>query len=155
MNCTRSGFIRILFSAAMATFVAAPLEAQHAAEIPQDQLVQPAQLHQDLESHAPLLVFQVGSRVLYDEAHIPGAAYAGPGSSTAGIALLRQHVKALPRSKHIVLYCGCCPWDKCPNIAPAWQLLHRMGFTHVRALYIADNFGADWVQKGYRVETSQ
>jgi len=24
-----------------------------------------------------------------------------------------------------------------------------MGFTNVKVLYIADNFGADWVDKGY------
>jgi hypothetical protein len=30
-----------------------------------------------------------------------------------------------------------------------------MGFTQVRALYLADNFGADWVAKGYRVDKSQ
>jgi thiosulfate/3-mercaptopyruvate sulfurtransferase len=26
-----------------------------------------------------------------------------------------------------------------------------MGFTNVKILYIADNFGADWVEKGYPV----
>jgi hypothetical protein len=27
-----------------------------------------------------------------------------------------------------------------------------MGFTNVEVLYLADNFGADWVSKGYPVE---
>jgi hypothetical protein len=27
-----------------------------------------------------------------------------------------------------------------------------MGFTNVKALYLADNFGADWAAKGYPVE---
>jgi hypothetical protein len=27
-----------------------------------------------------------------------------------------------------------------------------MGFTNVKALYLADNFGADWAGKGYPVE---
>ena len=26
-----------------------------------------------------------------------------------------------------------------------------MGFTHLKVLYIADNFGANWVAKGYPV----
>jgi hypothetical protein len=26
-----------------------------------------------------------------------------------------------------------------------------MGFTNVKVLYIADNFGADWVERGYPV----
>jgi hypothetical protein len=68
---------------------------------------------------------------------------------------LRMRVGGLPRSKAIVLYCGCCPWDKCPNVAPAWELLHGMGFTHVRVLYLAQNFGADWVGHGYSVERTQ
>jgi hypothetical protein len=64
-------------------------------------------------------------------------------------------VANLSRTQEIVIYCGCCPWDKCPNIAPAWQLLHQMGFTEARALYIGNNFGADWVAKGSRAEKSQ
>jgi hypothetical protein len=27
-----------------------------------------------------------------------------------------------------------------------------MGFTRVKVLYLANNFGADWVSKGYAVE---
>jgi hypothetical protein len=29
--------------------------------------------------------------------------------------------------------------------------LHALGFTKVKFLYIANNFGADWVEKGYPV----
>lgn len=143
----------LLFLAMPAIHAQAPLSA---AMIPQDQLIQPDKLHRELQSHPrDLLILQVGSHVLFDEAHIPGSEYAGPGSRPAGLDALRTRVASLPRSKPIVIYCGCCPWDKCPNIAPAWQLLRHMGFTHVRALYIADNFGADWVAKGYPAEKSQ
>ena len=37
------------------------------------------------------------------------------------------------------------------NIAAAYGALHAMGFTRVKVLYIADNFGDDWVKRGYRV----
>jgi len=50
-----------------------------------------------------------------------------------------------------VIYCGCCPWNHCPNMWPAYNLLHQMGFTHLKALYLPDNFGTDWVNKGYPV----
>jgi len=30
-----------------------------------------------------------------------------------------------------------------------------MGFTNVRALYIANNFGSDWVDKGFSVEKGE
>jgi hypothetical protein len=51
-----------------------------------------------------------------------------------------------------VLYCGCCPWNRCPNIEPAFSKLKEMGFTDVKVLYLAENFGADWAAKGYSVE---
>ncbi len=34
---------------------------------------------------------------------------------------------------------------------PADDALHAMGFTNVKVLYIADNFGTNWVDKGYPV----
>ena len=63
-----------------------------------------------------------------------------------------ERVAQLPHSTFIVLYCGCCPWERCPNIGPAFKLLHDLGFSNVKALYIADNLGTDWVDKGYPVE---
>jgi thiosulfate/3-mercaptopyruvate sulfurtransferase len=48
-----------------------------------------------------------------------------------------------------VLYCGCCPWSHCPNVHTAYQELQALGFTSVKVLYIADDFGTDWVDKGY------
>ena len=96
----------------------------------------------------PLLI-QVGSHVLYSQAHIPGSEYIGPASSDSGLKQLRQRVASLPRNKFVVIYCGCCPWSHCPNIKPAAEALRAMGFTRFKALYIPDNFGTDWVDKGY------
>ena len=95
------------------------------------------------------LVIQVGSHILYTQAHIPGSEYIGPASNDAGIQQLRKRVEPLPRATAIVLYCGCCPWSHCPNVEPADRLLQGMGFTNVKVLYIANNFGTDWVDKGY------
>jgi rhodanese-related sulfurtransferase len=75
----------------------------------------------------------------------------GAGSSDAGQQKLRDRVKGLPKNTAIVIYCGCCPWGHCPNIHPAFQALHSLGFTNVKAVYIANDFGTDWVQKGYPV----
>jgi len=124
--------------------------------IPEAQLVQPKALESMLRTEGPKgpLVLQVGSHMLFDEAHIRGAVYAGPGSQQAGQELLRSRVAQLPRTKAIVIYCGCCPWQRCPNIGPAFAVLREMGFTNVKALYLAENFGADWVAKGYPVEQS-
>ncbi len=125
-----------------------------ATEIPQSALILPAQLNAELEKRtgeAPL-VLQVGSRMMFDQGHIPGAEFAGPAVQPAGIELLSSRVASLPRGRHIVLYCGCCPWSRCPNMGTAYRFLIGMGFKNVKALFLPTNFGEDWVAKGYRVE---
>jgi thiosulfate/3-mercaptopyruvate sulfurtransferase len=64
---------------------------------------------------------------------------------------LRARVAALAKHAAMVIYCGCCPWSHCPNIAAAYDALHAMGFTGVKVLYIADNFGDNWASQGYPV----
>jgi thiosulfate/3-mercaptopyruvate sulfurtransferase len=122
-------------------------------EIPAAELLQPEELVQFLRSSRDEkpLILQVGSHVLFAEAHISGSEYAGAGGQDTGLQALRDRVKQLERNRFLVIYCGCCPWNKCPNIRPAYQELHTLGFTHVRVLYLANNFGTDWVNKGYPV----
>ena len=127
---------------------------ESAFSIPLAQLIQPEALSRLLQAGGAEkpLVLQVGSHVLFAEAHPPGAEYAGPGSQPAGIQLLQNRVNALSRKKLIVLYCGCGPGNRCPNVGPAFAKLREMGFTNVKVLYLADNFGTNWVEKGYAVE---
>ena len=44
---------------------------------------------------------------------------------------------------------------RCPTVNPASDALRTMGITNVKVLYIASNFGDDWVQKGYPVARGQ
>jgi thiosulfate/3-mercaptopyruvate sulfurtransferase len=97
------------------------------------------------------VVLHVGFKNFYAQAHIPGSDYAGPGSTPEGLELLRQRVSSLQKKQLIVLYCGCCPWDKCPNAKPAYEALHAMGFTNVKVTHIAENFGANWANAGMPV----
>jgi rhodanese-related sulfurtransferase len=125
--------------------------------IPEVQWLEPeALLHilKSTEENKPLLL-QVGSHVLFAQGHIPGSEYVGPGSQVAGLQKLQMRVNSLSRKKLIVLYCGCCPWNRCPNLGTAYATLRQMGFTHVKVLYLANNFGADWAGKGYPVEQGQ
>ncbi len=98
------------------------------------------------------LILNVGPRLLYAQAHIPGAQFIGPGSDPQSLLLLRDRVKALSKTTLIVLYCGCCPWDVCPNVEPAYRALRSLGFTRVKVLYLPTNLGVDWVYKGYSTE---
>jgi len=124
-----------------------------APQIPASALIQPQALNQMLQAKgtAKPLIFQVGFQMMYREAHIVGARYAGPAVRESGQNMLRSAVEKLNRNTPIVIYCGCCPWNHCPNMWPAYNLLHQMGFTHLKALYLPDNFGTDWVNKGYPV----
>ena len=97
-------------------------------------------------------IFHVGFPVLYRGKHIPGSLFVGPGSKAEGLDALKTAVAKLPRNQEVVLYCGCCPFDRCPNVRPAIALLKQMGFTNVKALNLPTNFAADWVDHGYPVE---
>jgi rhodanese-related sulfurtransferase len=116
-------------------------------------LVQPKELAAQLAAKGSnAVVIHVGPNFLYRGKHIPGSIYAGPGAQVAGLEALKLAVDKLPRTREIVVYCGCCPWSHCPNVKPAVEFLRQMGFAHVKALYVETSFAADWIDKGLPVE---
>ncbi len=119
------------------------------------QVIQPATLAKEIRgaNGKNLKILQVGFRTLYEQGHVPGALYCGPASHAAGRARLKACVAKIPKTADIVLYCGCCPWQECPNIRPAFQELRSMGYTHVSVMEIRQNFGRDWRAKGYPIHS--
>jgi thiosulfate/3-mercaptopyruvate sulfurtransferase len=116
-------------------------------------VVQPQDLAAQLKAAgARPTVLYVGPNVLYRSKHIPGAIFSGPGNRPEGLELLKANVKFLPKDRDIVLYCGCCPWDHCPNIKPASDLLRQMGYSRVKVMYSPVSFKSDWIDRGYPVE---
>lgn len=97
-------------------------------------------------------VICVGFRPLYEGAHVPGALFHGAASTPQGIADLKGWAQDVPRSSNIVLYCGCCPLQHCPNLKPGFLALRGMGFTNLRVLLLPSDFKTDWIEKGYAVE---
>ena len=119
------------------------------------QVLQPADLARELadtKKPTPSTIVYVGFRTLFLGGHIPGATFHGTASTEQGLAEFKQWAATLPRSTNLVIYCGCCPFDRCPNIRPAYTTLREMGFTHLRVLVLPQNFAADWVEKGYPVQ---
>ena len=114
-------------------------------------LIQPAELAKALQSSAKPLVLNVGPRFLYRQAHVPGAEYIGSTADASALETLRKRAASLPRSTWLVIYCGYCPWEHCPNVRPAYNELAKLGFKKLHVLYIANTFGTDWVEKGYPV----
>lgn len=148
-----SRYVRLLVEFATITVLTIAQASAQATAISNKRLINPEDLVKLLQTSGkekPLMI-QVGSHVLFSQAHIPGSEYIGPASSDSGLLQLRKRVDSLPRKSLIILYCGCCPWAHCPNVKPADDALQAMGFTNVKVLYIADNFGTNWVDKGYPV----
>ena len=146
-----------------ATVQAASTRAQSESSKPQGQTdpwtvsetVTPADLEKESNNPDPAkrpIVACVGFKFLYDGGHVPGASYHGPGSKPEGLADLKTWAQSLPKSSNVVLYCGCCPLERCPNLRPAFTALHDVGFARLRVLLLPTNFATDWAAKGYPIE---
>ena len=143
----------LLFTFALACS-ALRLEAQTAQAgetLPSDALMPPEQLAALLAKSnrpRPTLIY-VGFHSLFVGGHIQGAIFAGPDSKPEGIEQLKAVVRNIPRKHAIVVYCGCCPFDRCPNVRPAYRALRDLGFDHVSVVNLPTNLHTDWVEKGY------
>jgi hypothetical protein len=118
------------------------------------QIVQAGALAHELDDKngaAPMVVY-VGFHALFAGGHIPGAAFQGPASTVKGLTDLKKLADGLPRTTNLVIYCGCCPFGKCPNVRPAFTALSGMGFKKLRVLVLPTSLVADWVDKGFPVQ---
>lgn len=122
----------------------------------ESQTVQPAELNKELSNSktAPTVLF-VGFQRLYNAGHIKGAQYHGSGGSAEGLSQIKAWAASLPRSTNLVIYCGCCPMDHCPNVRPAFAVLRDMGFAKLRILILPTNFETDWANKGLPYDKGQ
>jgi hypothetical protein len=120
------------------------------------QTVQPADLAKELGNSktAPTVVF-VGFKRLYTAGHIKGAQYHGTAGSEEGLKELTAWAAGLPRSANLVIYCGCCPLERCPNVRPAFKALQGLGFKNLRVLLLPQDFATDWAGKGLPYEKGE
>ncbi|MGZ3757653.1 MAG: rhodanese-like domain-containing protein [Mucilaginibacter sp.] len=80
---------------------------------------------------------------------IKGATHIGAVSNADNLKALAKAVSTLPKNKAIVIYCGCCPFTRCPNIKPAFNELKKLGFTNVKLLNLPVNLKTNWIAEGY------
>jgi len=119
--------------------------AQQAENWTKDQLIAPAALARILDSNKVLpLLYCIGPGAV-----IPHSIDIGMSSSKNNLNKLRDSLKDVFRSTDIVIYCGCCPFDHCPNVRPAIALLKEMNFTNFHLLDLPHNIKTDWIDKGY------
>ena len=110
-----------------------------------DQLIEPASLAKTIDSKENIpLIFCVGPGVV-----IPNSINIGPASEENNLKKFKDSLSKIPRSADIVIYCGCCPFDHCPNVRPAIAALKEMNFTNYHLLDLPHNIKTDWIAKGY------
>ena len=110
-----------------------------------EQLMQPADLAQALNDNKNIpLIYCVGPGVV-----IPHSIDIGMTDKPENIQKLKDSLNKVSRDANIVIYCGCCPFARCPNVRPAIALLKEMKFTNYHLLNLPHNIKTDWISKGY------
>ncbi len=80
---------------------------------------------------------------------VKGSVDMGPAKEKENLEKLKHMLERIPKNANIVIYCGCCPFEHCPNIRPAFNLLNDMKFTNAHLLNLEHNIKTDWVAKGF------
>jgi len=114
-----------------------------------EQLMAPADLAatmNDPMAKKPVLIC-VGPGAL-----IMGSLDMGPAGENANLEKLKQELNKMPRDTNLVIYCGCCPFEHCPNIRPAFRLINELKFRNAHLLNLEHNLKTDWIDKGYPVK---
>jgi len=111
-----------------------------------NQLMAPADLAAIITSSSETkpVILSIGPK-----AYIKGSIDIGDAKEKANLDKLKERVNKLPKNTDIVIYCGCCPFEHCPNIRPAFELLGKMKFTNYKLLNLEHNIKIDWINKGY------
>jgi hypothetical protein len=121
--------------------------AQNPVNWTEKQLIQPSELAGALQANKNLpVIISVGPGAI-----IPGSIDAGMASNEDGLKRLKSELKNTDRNQRIVIYCGCCPFEHCPNVRPAIDALKEMNFTNYFLLNLPHNIKKDWIDQGYPV----
>jgi len=111
-----------------------------------DQLMEPKDLAAIMngKTEEKPLIISVGPAGL-----IKDAVDIGPAHEKESFDKLKALLDKQKKDRQIVIYCGCCPFEHCPNVRPAFKLLNEMKFTNQKLLNLTHNLKADWINNGY------
>ena len=113
-----------------------------------DDLLEPSDLSATLKSNKDIpVIFSIGPGAI-----IPHSKDIGMVKEAENMQKFKDQLTTLAKDTQIVIYCGCCPFERCPNVRPAIQLLKDMNFTHYKLLDLPHNIKIDWIDKGYPTE---
>jgi len=145
----KQGFF--LFVLGMMLLYSCKGKAQSVENWTSNQLMEPAELAQKLTTGAanlPLIIC-VGPG-----ATIPHSVDIGMTKDSANLVAFKMALTGIPKTKEVVIYCGCCPFAHCPNVRPAIAALKDMQFANYKLLNLPHNIKTDWIDKGYPQEKS-
>ena len=117
----------------------------------ESQLLEPSVLAANIKvaEKATPVIFNIGA-----VEDIKGAKHIGPVSHNENMNSLKAAVSSMPKNTEIIIYCGCCPFAKCPNIRPAFLELKKLGFNNIKLLNLPVNLQTNWISKGYPLAKS-
>lgn len=132
-------FVLLLLSSAQKSF------AQNPENWSSSQLIQPSELAEKIKTNKELpVIISVGPG-----ATIPHSINIGMVKDEENLAKLKKELSGLSKDTKVVVYCGCCPFEHCPNVRPAIAALKEMKFSNYQLLNLSHNIKTDWIDKGY------
>jgi len=126
-------------------FFSVSTQAQNPVNWTDKQLIQPATLADIIKNNPKdVTIISVGPFNT-----IPGTIDIGMVSEPKKMTNFKTQLASIKKDAHIVIYCGCCPYEHCPNVRPAIDVLKEMKFTNYYLLDLPNNLRINWMDKGY------
>ena len=119
-----------LFVVTILLFFTEIISAQNPQNWTSKQLIEPSDLAAILKNGKAIpVIFSIGPA-----ATIPNSIDIGMVKDKPNLDKLKKKLRSLNKQTKILVYCGCCPFDHCPNIRPAIDVLKEMKFTNYQLL---------------------
>lgn len=113
---------------------------------PEKHLMDPAALAKQLAntSAAQPVILNVGSMPLIKNAQSGGICY-----SEDNLKEFKEKVSKIDKNAEIIIYCGCCKLETCPNVKLPYNYLTSNGYVNFKILNLPVGLYEDWTSKGY------
>ena len=126
-------------------FIGEKATAQNKINWTNDDLLEPSDLSATIKSNKNVpVIFSIGPGAI-----IPHSKDIGMIKETENMQKFKDQLSTLAKDTQIVIYCGCCPFEHCPNVRPAIQLMKDLNFTNYKLLNLPHNIKIDWINKGF------
>lgn len=111
------------------------------------QLMEPSELVSLMKEKDKPLVYNMGP-----VGSIKGAIEIGPAQEKENFEKFKKSLENISKDRKIVIYCGCCPFEHCPNIRPPFGFLIEHGYKNSFVLNLPHNLKTDWIDKGFSIK---